>query len=328
MKFKGQSNDGDSSSKEEIDIEEGRQENSLCQLTKKVLEYIKNKKKYNININELVKELRVKKRRIYDITNVLQGIGYIEKQGKNEIIWKEKYMLNEKTSKNKNKNALINKQIKEINEKLTKQIEELNSISSKDDFNKNSYIKFIDLINLSKIEKTDLLIIKTIIGSKLNILDKKTSKQACEEIANQFMEGKFQLDQKSYKKLNILKNEHQIFLESNEPNSIKIYQISNGKLNQILKDENKNMYYNLINEKIQSEPPKNEVKNNITNNINIHNLKKPNIIIYDNILLDEQNNRNNFSVYNFLKWDKNCKYAENYNDIKKLYCGYSSLFNE
>jgi transcription factor E2F3 len=62
------------------EIEEGRQENSLCQLTKKVLEYIKNKKKLNININELVKDLCVKKRRIYDITNVLQGIGYIEKK--------------------------------------------------------------------------------------------------------------------------------------------------------------------------------------------------------------------------------------------------------
>ena len=51
-----------------------------------------------------MKNLGVKKRRIYDITNVLQGIGYIEKQGKNEIIWNKKDMfLNEKEIKNKNK---------------------------------------------------------------------------------------------------------------------------------------------------------------------------------------------------------------------------------
>ena len=81
---------------EEEFIEEGRQENSLCQLTKKVLQYIKSKKKLNININDLVKELGVKKRRIYDITNVLQGIGYIEKKGKNEIIWIKNHLLNKK----------------------------------------------------------------------------------------------------------------------------------------------------------------------------------------------------------------------------------------
>lgn len=35
-----------------------------------------------------VEELHVQKRRIYDITNVLEGIGLIEKQSKNHIRWK------------------------------------------------------------------------------------------------------------------------------------------------------------------------------------------------------------------------------------------------
>ena len=38
-------------------------------------------------MNEAVKELHVQKRRIYDITNVLEGIGYIEKPSKNKIRW-------------------------------------------------------------------------------------------------------------------------------------------------------------------------------------------------------------------------------------------------
>ena len=33
-------------------------------------------------------QLTVKKRRIYDITNVLEGIGLIEKKSKNNIQWK------------------------------------------------------------------------------------------------------------------------------------------------------------------------------------------------------------------------------------------------
>lgn len=34
-------------------------------------------------------ELQVQKRRIYDITNVLEGVGLIEKESKNNIRWKE-----------------------------------------------------------------------------------------------------------------------------------------------------------------------------------------------------------------------------------------------
>lgn len=32
--------------------------------------------------------IQVQKRRIYDITNVLEGVGLIEKKSKNNIIWK------------------------------------------------------------------------------------------------------------------------------------------------------------------------------------------------------------------------------------------------
>lgn len=33
-------------------------------------------------------DVQVQKRRIYDITNVLEGVGLIEKKSKNNIIWK------------------------------------------------------------------------------------------------------------------------------------------------------------------------------------------------------------------------------------------------
>ena len=50
-----------------------RQENSLGELTKNFIKYIKEKKNKEVNINDAVKKLKVKKRRIYDITNVLEG---------------------------------------------------------------------------------------------------------------------------------------------------------------------------------------------------------------------------------------------------------------
>jgi predicted nuclease of restriction endonuclease-like (RecB) superfamily len=40
-----------------------------------------------VDLNDAVKSLDVQKRRIYDITNVLEGIGLIEKYKKNTIQW-------------------------------------------------------------------------------------------------------------------------------------------------------------------------------------------------------------------------------------------------
>lgn len=40
-----------------------------------------------MDLNEAVKTLDVQKRRIYDITNVLEGIGLIRKVSKNNIRW-------------------------------------------------------------------------------------------------------------------------------------------------------------------------------------------------------------------------------------------------
>lgn len=50
-----------------------RQENSLDELTRKFFKYMKSSNSNIININDIVEHLHVQKRRIYDITNVLEG---------------------------------------------------------------------------------------------------------------------------------------------------------------------------------------------------------------------------------------------------------------
>ena len=99
------------------------QENSLGQLTKNFINYIKITGKKSININDLVNELGVKKRRIYDITNVLQGIGYLQKSGKNEIVWtktinnkakSKKKLINQKKNNNIGEKKNLKKLKKEI----------------------------------------------------------------------------------------------------------------------------------------------------------------------------------------------------------------------
>ncbi|MBA0821664.1 hypothetical protein Goarm_018507 [Gossypium armourianum] len=57
-------------------------------LTKKFINLIKQAEDGILDLNKAADTLEVQKRRIYDITNVLEGIGLIEKKLKNRIQWK------------------------------------------------------------------------------------------------------------------------------------------------------------------------------------------------------------------------------------------------
>ncbi|CAL5205443.1 unnamed protein product [Lathyrus oleraceus] len=65
-----------------------RYDSSLGLLTKKFVSLIQNAKDGTLDLNKTAEVLEVQKRRIYDITNVLEGIGLIEKTSKNHIRWK------------------------------------------------------------------------------------------------------------------------------------------------------------------------------------------------------------------------------------------------
>ncbi|KAF7805743.1 transcription factor E2FB-like [Senna tora] len=65
-----------------------RYDSSLGLLTKKFINLIKQAEDGILDLNKAADTLEVQKRRIYDITNVLEGIGLIEKKLKNRIQWK------------------------------------------------------------------------------------------------------------------------------------------------------------------------------------------------------------------------------------------------
>ncbi|KAK7244844.1 hypothetical protein RIF29_39672 [Crotalaria pallida] len=65
-----------------------RYDSSLGLLTKKFIHLLKHAEGGNLDLNNAAETLEVQKRRIYDITNVLEGIGLIEKKIKNSIHWK------------------------------------------------------------------------------------------------------------------------------------------------------------------------------------------------------------------------------------------------
>ncbi|CAG8554584.1 8254_t:CDS:2 [Diversispora eburnea] len=65
-----------------------RYDSSLGLLTKKFVSLLKEAKDGDLDLNTAATALKVQKRRIYDITNVLEGIGLIEKNSKNHVRWK------------------------------------------------------------------------------------------------------------------------------------------------------------------------------------------------------------------------------------------------
>jgi len=65
-----------------------RVENSLGQLTKRFVDLVLSSSDGSLDLNTAAQTLDVQKRRIYDITNVLEGISLIEKTSKNRVQWK------------------------------------------------------------------------------------------------------------------------------------------------------------------------------------------------------------------------------------------------
>ncbi|XP_018323436.1 transcription factor E2F2-like [Agrilus planipennis] len=65
-----------------------RYDTSLGLLTKRFRQLLEVSSNGVVDLNKASKELGVQKRRIYDITNVLEGIGILEKKSKNNIQWK------------------------------------------------------------------------------------------------------------------------------------------------------------------------------------------------------------------------------------------------
>jgi E2F/DP family winged-helix DNA-binding domain. len=66
---------------------ERRYETSLGILTKRFVSLLRSSSNGILDLNNAAEILDVQKRRIYDITNVLEGIGVIEKNSKNNIKW-------------------------------------------------------------------------------------------------------------------------------------------------------------------------------------------------------------------------------------------------
>jgi transcription factor E2F3 len=345
----------------------GKQENSLSLLTQNFLDYIKKKGRVKISINDLVNDLKVKKRRIYDITNVLQGIGYLDKMGKNNFLWiknssgavpnppssnsakddiiSENYISN--YSQLKKEFDELKSKNKELDDELNKYREEFKLISQKNEFKIYGYITHNDIVELSKNEKVQFMLIKAPKGTLINVIDDEESRKAYNKIKIQMENGKIQKDEKLL--LNTLENQHHIFFSSQDK-EIKIYKIEDGKIMQKLFQENNNSFLsqniqNNINGNANTLEQKNSLNtNNIENNIisnnqfNEKNSSEKNnstIFNFDQFNIDNSAKKiNNKQIFNFdnipnggnIKQNLNNKLEQTQNNKNNINIGISNIF--
>lgn len=155
-----------------------RKENSLAVLTKIFLNRIRTSPNNVVDLNDLTKTIKVQKRRIYDITNVLEGIGYITKYDKNKL----KLSNTPQYTKLENDLTVLEQKLEELNkeeiklEKENKIIEnEINNILNNEEYMKYCYLNEDDIKNISVKNnlKQPFIIVQAPKNTKIDIISEK-----------------------------------------------------------------------------------------------------------------------------------------------------------
>jgi|EP00945_MAST-04E_sp_MAST-4E-sp1_P003621 transcription factor E2F3 len=184
-----------------------RYDSSLGLLTRKFLKLLKCAPDGALDLNSTAQDLGVQKRRIYDITNVLEGIGLLEKKSKNTIMWKG---AGSKISPEK---EVILKDLRESIQQLKEEekeldldtllvTKELNAAADKPSNRKLAYATPDDLRNLPCFANDRVLAIRAPSGTNLEVPDPDEGMEAG-------------------------RRRFQIFLKSPNNGSIDVYLVSN-----------------------------------------------------------------------------------------------------
>ncbi|KAM3241744.1 hypothetical protein ACQJBY_054500 [Aegilops geniculata] len=143
-----------------------RYDSSLGLLTKKFINLLKQAEDGILDLNNAAETLEVQKRRIYDITNVLEGIGLIEKTLKNRIRWKG---LDD--SGVELDNGLSGLQEQALDERISDMREKLRGLTEDENSQRWLYVTEDDIKGLPCFQNETLIAIKAPHGTTLEVPD-------------------------------------------------------------------------------------------------------------------------------------------------------------
>lgn len=169
------SHDMDSSSKKSRN---NRDDSSLRQLTSRFVELIAQAESGIVDLNAAADRLGVQKRRIYDITNVLEGIGLIVKNSKNNIQWKGTGIATVSNSETCEEIKLLQRELIELDnhEKLLdQQIQNiqgsLKDLTESEDYQKRAFVTYSDIRNIPSLKDRTIIAIRAPSGTTLTVPD-------------------------------------------------------------------------------------------------------------------------------------------------------------
>eukprot|EP00850_Spirogloea_muscicola_P013010 SM000086S23062 [mRNA] locus=s86:472875:476673:+ [translate_table: standard] len=153
-----------------------RYDNSLGLLTKKFIDLIKHAEDGVLDLNKAAETLNVQKRRIYDITNVLEGIGLIEKKSKNNIQWRgldvpQGANLNTETSALQLELEQLRFEERGLDESIREMHERLQQLTEDKDNQHFMFVTDEDIKCLPCFQDETLIVIKAPSGTILEVPD-------------------------------------------------------------------------------------------------------------------------------------------------------------
>ncbi|KAL7615168.1 hypothetical protein Lser_V15G05834 [Lactuca serriola] len=152
-----------------------RYDSSLGLLTKKFINLIKHAEDGILDLNKAAETLEVQKRRIYDITNVLEGIGLIEKKLKNRIQWKgldaSKGEVDESIASLQEEVENLSVEELRLDEETREMQERLRDLSEDENNQKWLFVTEDDIKSLPCFQEETLIAIKAPHGTTLEVPD-------------------------------------------------------------------------------------------------------------------------------------------------------------
>lgn len=165
-----------------------RYDTSLGLLTKKFVNLLRTASSGVLDLNKAAVELNVQKRRIYDITNVLEGIKLIEKKSKNHIHWKgsgsgsgvaeERGGDDEGLQKSMSELHSLKEEIRMLKEQESKIDDHqrimqasLKDLGENQEYVQQAFVSHGDILNIPTFKNNALIAIKAPSGTRLEVPD-------------------------------------------------------------------------------------------------------------------------------------------------------------
>lgn len=153
-----------------------RYDSSLGLLTKKFVQLIQNAVEGVLDLNQAATLLGVQKRRIYDITNVLEGIGLIEKRSKNNIQWKgmgssSSANMQQELDKLKDDVRTATEQESWLDTAITQMQSSLRELADDESNAQYAYVTHEDVRNIPQFAPDTVIAIKAPSGTTLEVPD-------------------------------------------------------------------------------------------------------------------------------------------------------------